>query len=71
MFKNFCRHNAAVSDLYNSKSKIKIAVVFFPNSHGWLHHNVFSFINQLNVIDIVNKSSVSFFINTKVAKKNS
>ena len=27
--------------------------------------------NQVNVTDIVNKSSVSFFIITKVAKKNS
>ena len=34
MFKTFCRRNAAVSDLYDSKSKNKIAVVFFPNSHG-------------------------------------
>ena len=29
MFKNFCRCNAAVSDLYDGKSKNKIAVVFF------------------------------------------
>ena len=29
MFKNFCRCNAAESDFYNSKSKNKIAVVFF------------------------------------------
>ena len=37
-----------------------------------LRHNVLSFIKQVNVTDIVNKSSVSFFfIITKVAKKNS
>ena len=35
MFKNFCHCNAAISDLYNCKSKNKIAVIFFPNSHGW------------------------------------
>ena len=35
MFKNFCRCNAAVSDLYDGKSKNKIAIIFFPNSHGW------------------------------------
>ena len=29
MFKNFCGCNAAVSDLYDRKSKTKIAVVFF------------------------------------------
>ena len=29
MFKNFRRCDAAVSDLYDSKSKNKIAVVFF------------------------------------------
>ena len=34
MFKNFCHSNAAVSDLSDSKSKNKIAVIFFPNSHG-------------------------------------
>ena len=35
MFKNFCRCNATVSDLYDGKSKNKIAVTFFfPNSHG-------------------------------------
>ena len=28
-------------------------------------------LNQLNVTDIVNKSSVNFFIITKIAKKNS
>ena len=36
MFKNFSRCNAAVSDLYDGKSKNKIAVVFFPNSCGWV-----------------------------------
>ena len=34
MFKNVCRCNAAVSDIYDGKSKNKIAVDFFPNSHG-------------------------------------
>ena len=34
MFKNFCCRNAVVSELYDDKSKNKIAVVFFPNSHG-------------------------------------
>ena len=29
MFKNVCRCNAAVSDLYDGKSKNKIAVIFF------------------------------------------
>ena len=29
MFKNFCRSNATVSNLYDSKSKNKIAVEFF------------------------------------------
>ena len=29
MFKNFCRCNAAVSDLYDVKSKNKIVVIFF------------------------------------------
>ena len=29
MFKNFCRFNAVVSDLYDGKSKNKIAVIFF------------------------------------------
>ena len=29
MFKNFCRCNAAVFELYNGKSKNKVAVVFF------------------------------------------
>ena len=29
MFKNFCRCNAVVSGIYNSKSKNKIVVVFF------------------------------------------
>ena len=29
MFKNFCRRNAAVSDLYDGKSKNKITVAFF------------------------------------------
>ena len=29
MFKNLCRCNATVSDLYDGKSKNKIAVVFF------------------------------------------
>ena len=29
MFKNFCHCNAALSDLYDSKSKNKIAVIFF------------------------------------------
>ena len=29
MFKNFCRFDAAVSDLYNGKSKNKIAIIFF------------------------------------------
>ena len=29
MFKNFCRCNAAVSDLYNNKSKNKIGHIFF------------------------------------------
>ena len=37
-----------------------------------LHHNVFNFINQVNVTDIVNKSSGSFFvIVTTEEKKNS
>ena len=35
MFKNCCRYNAAVSDLYDGKSKNKIFVFFFPISHGW------------------------------------
>ena len=39
MFKNFCHCNAAISDLYDGKSKSKIAVTFFPNSHGWLDNN--------------------------------
>ena len=34
MFKNFSRCNAAVSDLNDGKSKNKIAVIFFLNSHG-------------------------------------
>ena len=29
MFKNFCRCNATASDLYDGKSKNKIAVAFF------------------------------------------
>ena len=29
MFKNFCHWNAAISDLYDGRSKNKIAVVFF------------------------------------------
>ena len=36
MLRNFCRCNAAASDLYNGKSENKIAVVFFPNSHACL-----------------------------------
>ena len=35
MFKHFCPCNAAVSDLYDSKSKNKIAVVFF-SKFPWL-----------------------------------
>ena len=34
MFKHFCHCNAAISDVYDGKSKNKIAVIFFPNSHG-------------------------------------
>ena len=33
MFKTFCRCNAAISDLYDGKSKNKIASYFFPNSN--------------------------------------
>ena len=37
MFKNFCGCNAAVSDLYDGKSKNKkLLSYFFPNSHGCL-----------------------------------
>ena len=37
-----------------------------------LHHNVFNFKkNEVNITDIVNKPSVSFFTITKIAKKNS
>ena len=39
MFKNCCHCNAATSDLYHGKSKSKIAVAFFPNSHDWLDNN--------------------------------
>ena len=39
MFKTFCRCNAAVSDLYDGKSKNKIAVIFFPNFHGCIFQN--------------------------------
>ena len=35
MFKHFCPCNVAVSDLYDSKSKNKIAVVFF-SKFPWL-----------------------------------
>ena len=36
MFKNFCCCNAAESDLYDGKSKNKIAVIFFPQ-FPWLY----------------------------------
>ena len=37
MFKFFCCCTAAVCDLLDGKSKDKITVVFFPNSHGYDH----------------------------------
>ena len=43
-----------------------------PKSISICYIKIFSVLqNQVNVTDIVNKSSVSFFIITKVAKKSS
>ena len=36
MFKNFCCCSAAISDLYDRKSK-NCSHIFFPNSHGWVN----------------------------------
>ena len=70
MFKNFCRCNAAVSDLYDGKSKNKVAVVFLSQS-PWLtigfsfwkrhrHDHPISLLNQVSLLPNSWKLSVAW-----------
>ena len=66
MFKNFCRCNAAVSDLYDGKSKNKIAVVFFfpipmaVSETTYYEQNVYGNINNFAAfIKIISVDSIT------------
>ena len=47
MFKIFCCCNAAISDLYDSKSKNKIAIIFF-SYFPWLLYNIVAYAYIVN-----------------------
>ena len=49
MFKNFCRRNVAVSDLYDGKCKNKITVAFF-SYFPWLHISGSSQVNMEEIL---------------------
>ena len=64
MFKNFCHCNAAISDLYDGKSKNKIAIIFFSKL-PWLKLDL-HFCSIIHFLGSqVFKKQCSHFVNCK------